>query len=558
MDPFGEGNSVAARAPITPTGEVMGGGGAVTKSPDQLVERAAARLDARVGQENSMTGAEASAHLEALASTQGTNAAITEAATSSVLLPPGSVDLRAGVVPGTESAAAATPPPVETHSTKRQREVEELQARRDSLNPDEDGRLKQLVAEQQEQKLLTEQEASGRPLTEAQKTRLQELNSGVKPPVEAPKAPTPADEAMERAASRLDPKIEAEAKAKAEAVKPDSKTEFDDLQARKDSLTPEEKARRDNMIAQQQERTLLLKQQEAGTPLTDIQEARLKELNGAWGEAEESTNEAEKKLTPEQRTAEMTALREKAKGEGLTDEEKGKLQQLENDEIEALTQEYNPEDSESLLSTSQKLEAIAESRRGYAENAEMKAVFAKVFKEWAEKHAKPDANLNEAQKAAVEKVRNLIGEMHKDLLTIINADRLIARAQKEADKAMKETKAQEAKVSKYKDISNKKPEQAEEVQKLETMYVNLLNKKAQLLGAANASRLANNAFRIKRAQVRRSLGVTGFWGSLIESTVVASRNKVGNGVAAIDTFLNGKPLAERYVQNGYKNFPLTG
>ena len=132
-------------------------------------------------------------------------------------------------------------------------------------------------------------------------------------------------------------------------------------------------------------------------------------------------------------------------------------------------------------------------------------------------------------------------------MTIINANKQIKKVQKDVDVAIKDTKAQEAKVARFSDISGNNEAKQEEALKLEAMYVNLLNKKAQLLGAANAVRFANNDFRVKRAQVRRALGLTGFMSGLIESTTVRARNSIGNGAANIDSFLNGKPLAEKYI-----------
>jgi len=302
------------------------------------------------------------------------------------------------------------------------------------------------------------------------------------------------------------------------------------------------------MIEQQQERTFLLRRQEAGTPLTDVEEARLKELNGGWGEQDTTSGESkDKSLTAEERASEMKALREKIKSGDFKPEDEAKLASLEDDEIESIAAEYDPSNPDSLVETAQKLQDISESRRGYAENKTMKETMARVFKEWVAERSNPEANLSAAEKAALKKVQELVGEMHKDLLTIINANKQIKKVQKDVDVAIKDTKAQEAKVARFSDISGNNEAKQEEALKLEAMYVNLLNKKAQLLGAANAVRFANNDFRVKRAQVRRALGLTGFMSGLIESTTVRARNSIGNGAANIDSFLNGKPLAEKYI-----------
>jgi len=365
---------------------------------------------------------------------------------------------------------------------------------------------------------------------------------------ESSTANDPVAEAVRRANERLNPKIEAEAEAKIVAVSSNSRTEFNDLQARKDTLTPEENARMKKMIEQQQERTFLLRRQEAGTPLTDVEEARLKELNGGWGEQDTTSGESkDKSLTAEERASEMKALREKIKSGDFKPEDEAKLASLEDDEIESIAAEYDPSNPDSLVETAQKLQDISESRRGYAENKTMKETMARVFKEWVAERSNPEANLSAAEKAALKKVQELVGEMHKDLLTIINANKQIKKVQKDVDVAIKDTKAQEAKVARFSDISGNNEAKQEEALKLEAMYVNLLNKKAQLLGAANAVRFANNDFRVKRAQVRRALGLTGFMSGLIESTTVRARNSIGNGAANIDSFLNGKPLAEKYI-----------
>jgi len=361
---------------------------------------------------------------------------------------------------------------------------------------------------------------------------------------------SPADEAMDKATAGLDPTQKMEAVARITAVKPDSNTELADLQARKDSLSAEDESRRLRMIEQQQEHKLLLMQEKKGeVPLDNAQAARLKELKGAYGDeiAEDDEEAEEAEMTPEARAAEMATLRDKAKKGELDDAGKERLLKLEDDEIEAVTAEYDPSDPDSLVATAQKLDAIAESRRGYAENQTMKDTMAKVFKEWVAERANPEANLSTAEKAALKKVQELVGEMHKDLLTIINANRQIERVKRGVDKAIKATEAQEKKLNRLKDISKDDESQQKEALRLQAMYVDLLNKKAQLLGAANAARLANNSFRVKRTQVRRALGLTGFWTGLIEATGTKVRNSVGNGVSNIDTFLSGKPLAERYI-----------
>ncbi len=336
------------------------------------------------------------------------------------------------------------------------------------------------------------------------------------------------------------------AEAKLNEVNPNSREEFADLEARKDSLTPEQRARRNKMIEQQQALDSLRRRKETGIPLTDAQEARLAELETAYSKKDVDTAQAEKQITPKERAQEIKALREKKKSGELKKEDEAKLAKLEDDEIEAVANEFDPDDPESLITTAEKLQEIAESRRGIEENKQMREIFAKVFKEWVLERSNPNANLSEAERSALKKVQELVGSMHKDLLTIINANRQIAIAEKSAQEALIATKAQEKKVGRYSDISKDSEVQQQEAMKLEGMYLNLLNKRAQLMGAVNAARYANNSFRMKRFQVRRSLGLVGFWGGLIESTTIRARNTGGNALASIDSFLSGKPLAVKY------------
>ncbi len=534
MGPTSEG--VAARAAMTSTGEVMGGGGGKTIESTTAVPATEAAGNApqdqqvavwlQMGQEGLDTGVFENAIKSAAEGFKARDAAAAATTASSETSVPGTPASAETFAPGPEAATTTAPVP----SAEVPADVAAVQARLrrgEDLSGPENRLLERYNAQQKQAKDLQAARdafADGKELTSQQQMLLKKDEER---------------RTNERVTNKKAEIDELKAKQKGDG-------KFDDKA---------DQVKYDAHMAEKARTEKLMERAAAGETLTDAEKDAMEEGKKVFDLGGE--NEGGADITPEQRAKEMAALRDKAQKGELDDAGKERLLKLEDDEIEAVAAEYDPSNPNSLIETAEKLNDIAESRRGYAENKTMKETMSKVFREWVAERANPEANLSMAEKAALKRVQELVGGMHKDLLTIINANKQIEAVQRSVDRAIKATKQQEDKVSGLTDISRDSVVKQQEALVLQGMYVDLLNKKAQLLGAANAARYANNNFRLKRVQVRRSLGLTGFWGGLIESTAIRARNTVGDGVNSIDTFLNGKPLAERYINKGFRNVGQT-
>lgn len=288
---------------------------------------------------------------------------------------------------------------------------------------------------------------------------------------------------------------------------------------------------------------------EAAIPLEQRQaELSQKAKDGTASPAElRQLNEVNTKLNSEARKTELT--QRLADGQPLTAEEMSELTKLNetgqnkaesklspeeqaNKELDDMGLEIMRKMAKGEMPTKEEAQAYAEKQ---AEAYSLKSGFTEAQMLEAVRAARnPEFRSRVEKKLAIEKeVQELVIELAKLEMTIMGLPKQVAELKKAHSTAKKSIK--QLPPPSLNESAQMKKDRADNRQKMMTTA----NLRSQIIIARNTESIVSADYGLVQAELRRKLGITGFWGGLIESTGAQVNALTSNLRVDIDSYLAG-------------------
>ncbi len=258
----------------------------------------------------------------------------------------------------------------------------------------------------------------------------------------------------------------------------------------------------------------------------------------------------------EQQTKERDDLEAKVlAGETLSAEDQARLDELKAElgdeaaeatfaeELEATLNGVDIEnmtDPEAMGEFLAKMQGLAEKHNKVVSSEQLKADFNASVKEWFKKRMSSEG-LTYAEKAELAEVKGLISEMRNNIFDIMNAKKLVDSLYEQQREMIREIKGMEKEVP---SIINEGDEEAQKkAMALTQKYNELAVMNANIIVTGRRAELGQENFRLNRAKVRRTLGVSGFWSGMVDVAGARIRNKVREAKRQVGSLGNFRPLA---------------